>query len=98
MLHRLAAALRAAICLFGLAVIAGCAPSIIRISDRKTVSVAEMFDDIRDKRLIYMGEIHDRPEHHDLQLEVIRRLHDSGVPVAVGLEMFQYPSQPLLDA
>jgi uncharacterized iron-regulated protein len=90
--------LRAGIGLFGLFGLAGCAPSLIRVSDRQTVSVAEMLDDIREKRLIYMGEIHDRSAHHDLQLDVIRRLHDSGVPVAVGLEMFQYPSQAILDA
>jgi uncharacterized iron-regulated protein len=47
-------------------------------------------------RVIYVGEIHDRFEHHLTQLEVICRLHQRG-PVSIGVEFFQAPAQKALD-
>ncbi len=50
------------------------------------------------RRVIYVGEQHDRFAHHINQLVLIKRLHDAGRKVAVGMEMFQRPYQPALDA
>jgi uncharacterized iron-regulated protein len=35
--------------------------------------------------------------HHNMQLAVIEKLHARGVPLAIGLEMFQAPYQAVLD-
>ncbi|MCP5141649.1 MAG: ChaN family lipoprotein [Gammaproteobacteria bacterium] len=53
---------------------------------------------IADRRIVYLGEQHDRYEQHLLQLAIVRGLHERGVPVAIGLEQFQRRFQPVLDA
>ncbi|EDN70818.1 protein of unknown function DUF399 [Beggiatoa sp. PS] len=58
-------------------------------------------DDIIPKivssRVIYVGEQHDQFAHHLNQLMVIKKLHEAGHKIAVGLEMFQVPYQSALD-
>ena len=52
--------------------------------------------------LVCLGEQHDNPTHHALQLQLVKKLQAAaqqrGVPFALGLEMFQLPAQPALDA
>jgi uncharacterized iron-regulated protein len=57
-----------------------------------------LLDDLEGRRLIFLGEIHDRYDHHVNQLQVIRGLHARGRALAIGLEAFQEPFQPYLDA
>lgn len=49
------------------------------------------------QRVVYIGERHDRYDHHLNQLELIRRLHARQPLLAIGLEQFQQPFQPWLD-
>lgn len=53
---------------------------------------------LADKRVIYIGETHDRYEDHLNQLAIIRGLNEGAQPIAVGMEFFQQPFQPVLDA
>ncbi len=50
------------------------------------------------KRIVYVGEKHDRYDHHLNQLEIIRRLHARNPDLAIGMEFFQQPFQHYLDA
>ncbi len=50
---------------------------------------------LRDQRLIYVGEVHDRNADHLLQLAVLRALPPQRV--ALGVEWFQARFQPALD-
>jgi uncharacterized iron-regulated protein len=50
-----------------------------------------------DSRVIYVGEQHDQFSHHINQLMVIKKLHEAGHKIAVGMEMFQVPYQKALD-
>jgi uncharacterized iron-regulated protein len=70
---------------------------LLRVSDRAVVSLPDIVADLKKARLVFVGELHDQELHHQAQLEVIRRLYESGVPVAVGLEMFRRDSQAELD-
>ena len=70
---------------------------LLRVSDRAVVSLPDIIADLKKARLVFIGELHDQELHHHAQLEVIRRLYESGVPVAVGLEMFRRDSQGQLD-
>ena len=56
-----------------------------------------MLTDLASARVIFLGEFHDRQEHHSLQLAIIKALRARGVPLAIGLEMFDLESQPALD-
>lgn len=71
--------------------------SVFQVSGRKTVSYGLMIDDIKKAKLVFIGEMHDNKLHHRLQLDVIKKLHDLKIPMAVGLEMFTAESQRILD-
>lgn len=53
---------------------------------------------LAEKRVVYVGETHDRYDHHLNQLEIIRRLHALDPRLVIALEFFQQPAQPYLDA
>jgi uncharacterized iron-regulated protein len=53
---------------------------------------------LADRRVVFVGEAHDRYEDHLNQLAIIRGLHQQGTELAIGMEMFQQPFQPALDA
>ncbi|MCF8005608.1 MAG: ChaN family lipoprotein, partial [Chromatiaceae bacterium] len=57
-----------------------------------------LIEQLVDKRVVFIGESHDRYEDHLNQLEIIRGLHERGKPVAIGMEFFQQPFQDKLDA
>jgi uncharacterized iron-regulated protein len=61
------------------------------------ISYSEMLDDLRQAQMVFVGEAHDNPAHHRLQLDIIKALHNSGNPLAVGFEMFTAKSQAILD-
>jgi len=65
------------------------------------LDVLETIDDIIPKltvsRIIYVGETHDQFAHHMNQLKVIKKIHDAGYKLAVGMEMFQKPYQQVVD-
>ena len=56
-----------------------------------------MIADTRQARAVFVGEYHDQREHHALQLDVIKALRRGGTPLAIGVEMFDMESQPVLD-
>jgi uncharacterized iron-regulated protein len=68
-----------------------------RLSDRSVTTLPDIVDDLKSARLVFVGELHDNKAHHQVQLDIIRTLKDSGVPVAIGLEMFQSDYQDALD-
>jgi len=69
----------------------------LRLHDNTELSVEEMERELRDVRLIFVGEFHKRLGHHRMQLAVIKALDRAGVKLAIGLEMFTAENQPVLD-
>ncbi|MDY0137486.1 MAG: ChaN family lipoprotein [Thiomicrospira sp.] len=53
---------------------------------------------LSDKRVVYVGEYHPRYQDHLLQLAVIQAMHQQHPQMAIGMEWFQAPFQPWLDA
>lgn len=70
-------------------------PTIEKISKRQNLK--EIYEQIKDKRVIYVGETHDNFRHHLNQLRVIKSLHKNGKKIAIAMEMFQRPFQKYLD-
>lgn len=56
-----------------------------------------MMADLQKTRVIFVGEFHDQKAHHQLQLDIMTSLHKRGIPLAIGLEMFDLESQQVLD-
>ena len=56
-------------------------------------------DILLEQDVIFLGENHDNPQHHARQLEIITQLHQNAddTQLAIGMEMFQRPFQPILD-
>lgn len=52
---------------------------------------------LAEANVVLVGESHDDPGHHAVQLQIVKSLRLSGYPVAVGLEMFQHREQQVLD-
>jgi uncharacterized iron-regulated protein len=62
------------------------------------VSQEQMFTIAGDARIVYLGETHDNPASHRLEvqfLEALSRRHPGRQ--ALGMEMFSRPQQPVLD-
>ncbi len=49
------------------------------------------------KRVVFIGETHDRYDHHLNQLEIIRQLYRTDPNLAIGVEYLQRPSQQAVD-
>jgi uncharacterized iron-regulated protein len=71
---------------------------VMRIEDRQVIGVGSMIDELQNAPVILVGERHDVASHHKLQLEIIKGLQAKGKPTAIGMEMFEGPSQKALDA
>ncbi|HET8824439.1 MAG TPA: ChaN family lipoprotein [Terriglobales bacterium] len=49
------------------------------------------------KRVVFIGEIHNRYDHHLNQLAIIRRLHELKPDIAIGIEYLPRSTQPQVD-
>jgi len=69
------------------------------VVDLETLSTMEqLIEKLASKRVIFVGETHDRYEDHLDQLAIIEGLQEKGQDLAVGMEFFQQPFQSHLDA
>ena len=60
-------------------------------------SLAEILEHEQHARVILVGETHTRYDHHLVQLEALRQLHETYPRLALGVEWFQQPFQQHLD-
>lgn len=67
------------------------------IEPPKPLSIKEVVERLSQKRIIYIGEYHDRFSHHYIQLQLIKELYKRNKKIAIGMEMFQRPFQKVLD-
>ena len=79
-------------------VLGGCSGmKIVRVEDNKAVVLPQLVERLRPARLILVGEAHNKMGDHDMQLAIIRTLHEAGWDIAVGMEMFSAKEQSALD-
>jgi uncharacterized iron-regulated protein len=71
---------------------------VLRVRDGKVIHFNQMVDDLKNVSAVFVGEVHDMPSHHRAQFSIIRALHESDTPMAVGLEMFRAENQHVLDS
>ncbi len=69
--------------------------SVIDLS--QLLQIEQLANKVSDRQVVFVGEIHDRYDHHLNQLEIIRLLHQRHDRLAIGLEFFQQPFQAVLD-
>lgn len=72
-------------------------PHLLDVKEKVEVAPDVMLDDLRQAQVIFVGELHDNPGHHQAQLSIIDALDNDERPLAIGLEMFRRDSQEDLD-
>lgn len=73
------------------------APSVAVVPD-ELPTLDGLIPELLDKRVVFVGEQHNRFEHHINQLHIIQRFHMAGYDFGVGMEMFKKPFQGIIDA
>lgn len=57
----------------------------------------EAFQALREADVVYLGEQHNSVDDHAAQLEIIKGLYAENPDIAIAMEMFQRPFQPVID-
>src|SRR5262245_13752649 len=57
----------------------------------------QLLDELQHARVVYLGEIHTLPRHHELQTAILEGLARRGVRLVLAMEQFEYFAQPALD-
>ena len=70
---------------------------IIHLETGKAISLDELIEKLGRKELIFVGEVHDNPEHHLMQVQILQALMTRYNLLTVAMELFQEPQQPILD-
>lgn len=70
---------------------------IVDIKEGKALSFEELIERIVSKDLIFIGEVHDNPEHHLIHVQILQALINCCSPLTVAMEFFQLQDQELLD-
>ena len=63
----------------------------------RTVAFQSMVEDLATVPMVFVGESHTNPEHHEIQRRIVDALSSRNPRVMVGLEMLQRPYQDVLD-
>lgn len=71
--------------------------TIISAATGMPVSFDALFADLSSVRIVFVGEKHTDSVHHEIQLKVIKELYKTNPDLAVGMEMFDYTYQGVLD-
>ncbi|MGE0373278.1 MAG: ChaN family lipoprotein [Gammaproteobacteria bacterium] len=64
---------------------------------RHLSALKDVLPALADRRVVYVGETHDRYAHHLTQLEIVKAMHAANPRLAIGMEMFQQPFQSYLN-
>lgn len=78
-----------------------CSPSeaqqIFRPNSTMAIAPAIVLQDLQQAQVVYLGETHDHAADHQAQLTIIQSLHQPHRNLAIALEIFQRPFQPVID-
>jgi len=70
---------------------------ILDLKSGKAISFEQLIDQISSTNLIFVGEAHDNPDHHLIEVQILQALMSCCGPVTVAMEFFQEPKQEILD-
>jgi len=72
------------------------ADTIVNLKNRQTLSFEALIDVLKNTRVIYIGENHNDPSHHQVQLKIIQALFKRHPDLTVGMEMYDQTYQSIL--
>ena len=71
--------------------------TILATATGATISRSQLIEALDAVQVVYVGERHTNPAHHAIQLAVIQGLANKASELSIGMEMFDYTYQPVLD-
>ncbi|RMA97963.1 ChaN family lipoprotein [Hydrogenothermus marinus] len=71
-------------------------PEVVDIQ-KGAYNFQNLLKNIKNKRLIYIGENHTEFEDHIIQLEIIKNIYKKYKRIVIGMEMIQKPFQQVVD-
>ncbi len=70
---------------------------IIDLANGKTLPFDRLIEQLSSKELIFIGEVHDNPEHHLIQVQILQAFMARQDHLTVAMEFFQAPQQNIID-
>ena len=73
------------------------AGTIIETHTGRTITFEDLMAVLHGVRIVYVGETHTDRAHHQIQLRIVKELAARDADLAVGMEMFDFTYQDVLD-
>lgn len=70
---------------------------IVDLDKGEALAFEALIDRVAPKELVFVGEVHDNPEHHLIQIQILQALKERGGPLNIAMEFFESPHQGALD-
>jgi uncharacterized iron-regulated protein len=70
---------------------------IVDLASGKVIGFEELIANVSTKDLIFVGEAHDNPDHHLIQIQILQAVANRSPTLTMGMEFFQEHQQPILD-
>ncbi|MBF0380195.1 MAG: ChaN family lipoprotein [Magnetococcales bacterium] len=70
---------------------------VINLFRQKIITQEQLYDQLSEKRVVLVGETHNDPNHHKVQLKIIQGIYKHNNNMAIGLEMIPRHLQSQLD-
>ena len=70
---------------------------IVDLSADEVIPFEKLIEKIASTDLIFVGEVHDNPEHHLIEVQILEAIMAGDRQVTLAMEFFQKPEQPILD-
>lgn len=70
---------------------------IISLEAEKAISFDQLIDRLESNDIVFVGERHDNPGHHLIQVQILQALMARPKQMAVAMEFFEEPQQAVID-
>jgi uncharacterized iron-regulated protein len=70
---------------------------IVDLAAGKVIGFEELIAQLSSKDLIFVGEAHDNPDHHLIQIQILQAVASRSPSLTIGMEFFQKHQQPIVD-
>jgi uncharacterized iron-regulated protein len=70
---------------------------IVHLKTGKAISFDQLIDQVGARRLIFIGEVHNNPEHHLIQVQILQALMSQYKSLNLAMEFFNETQQSVLN-
>lgn len=70
---------------------------VIHVETGEALPFDQFIDQLASRDLVFAGEVHDNPEHHLIQVQILQALIARHGALTVAMEFFQKPQQAIID-